>query len=192
MGCAAPAKRASCGGNVMMRMAALVAVGGYRDDFIAGEEPELCVRLRTAGWSIHRIDHEMASHDASLLYFKQWWRRSMRSGYAFAQGAHVHGAPPERHWVWESRRAMIWGAILPTISIIFSTVAPPWGLSLWLAYPLKQTLRLANRRNEPIFDRLCIATLQVLIRFPEAVGVARFYIDRISRHRSRIFEYKSR
>ena len=32
----------------MMRADALEAVGGYRDDLIAGEEPELCVRLRAA------------------------------------------------------------------------------------------------------------------------------------------------
>ena len=36
------------GGDVMIRADALEAVGGYRDDLIAGEEPELCVRLRAA------------------------------------------------------------------------------------------------------------------------------------------------
>ncbi len=40
----------------MMRVAALRDVGGYREDLIAGEEPELCVRLRQAGWRIWRLD----------------------------------------------------------------------------------------------------------------------------------------
>ena len=85
----------------MMRLDAFEAAGGYRDELIAGEEPELCVRLRAAGWKIWRLDHEMAWHDAAMLHFGQWWRRQLRSGYAFAQGAHLHGDLPERHWVWE-------------------------------------------------------------------------------------------
>ncbi|HEX7637313.1 MAG TPA: glycosyltransferase family A protein, partial [Burkholderiaceae bacterium] len=44
----------ACGGDALMRLDALRAVGGYRESLIAGEEPELCVRLRAAGWKIHR------------------------------------------------------------------------------------------------------------------------------------------
>ena len=44
----------ACGGDALMRRAAFEAVGGFRDDLIAGEEPELCVRLRAAGWQIWR------------------------------------------------------------------------------------------------------------------------------------------
>ena len=47
----------ACGGDVMIRRSALEAVGGYRDDMIAGEEPELCVRLRAAGWLVWRLDN---------------------------------------------------------------------------------------------------------------------------------------
>ena len=38
-----------CGGDVMLRSAALQQAGGYRATLIAGEEPELCVRLRQRG-----------------------------------------------------------------------------------------------------------------------------------------------
>src|ERR1700686_613653 len=51
------------GGDVMMRANALEDVRGYRDDLIAGEEPELCVRLRAAGWRIWRLKSEMTVHD---------------------------------------------------------------------------------------------------------------------------------
>ena len=77
-----------------MRASAFEAVGGFRDDLIAGEEPELCVRLRAAGWRIWRLDAEMALHDAAMTGFHQWWRRTLRSGYAFAQGADLHGDHP--------------------------------------------------------------------------------------------------
>ena len=35
-----------------MRTKSLIAVDGYRDDLIAGEESELCVRLRKQGWDV--------------------------------------------------------------------------------------------------------------------------------------------
>lgn len=107
----------ACGGDALMRRAAVAGVGGYRDDLIAGEEPELCLRLIRAGWQVWRIDAEMTLHDAAMTRVAQWWRRTRRAGHAFAEGAHLHGAGPERHWVAETRRALIWGAGLPR---------PPW------------------------------------------------------------------
>jgi GT2 family glycosyltransferase len=86
----------SCAGNVMMRVEALRAVGGYREDVIAGEEGELCFRLRSVGWRIWRLQADMALHDAAMTQFKQWWRRAVRGGYAFAQGAYLHGASKEK------------------------------------------------------------------------------------------------
>jgi glycosyltransferase involved in cell wall biosynthesis len=71
----------SCGGDVLMRVAPLVAVGGYNETLIAGEEPELCLRLRQAGGVIDRIDAEMTRHDAAILAFCAWWKRTLRGGY---------------------------------------------------------------------------------------------------------------
>jgi glycosyltransferase involved in cell wall biosynthesis len=57
----------ACGGNAMLRADALSQAGKYREDLIAGEEPELCVRLRASGWKIWRLAAEMALHDADML-----------------------------------------------------------------------------------------------------------------------------
>ena len=46
---ATPGPGTPLGGDVVMRTAALAAAGGYRDSLIAGEEPELALRLRRAG-----------------------------------------------------------------------------------------------------------------------------------------------
>jgi glycosyltransferase involved in cell wall biosynthesis len=83
---------AACAGNVMHRSAALAAAGGYREDVIAAEEDELCFRLRAASWRLWRLDREMAVHDAAMTRFSQWWRRSMRAGYAFASLGLFHAA----------------------------------------------------------------------------------------------------
>lgn len=74
-------RAASCGGDALMRLDALAAAGGYNEALIAGEEPELCLRLRRAGGHIDRIDAEMTRHDAAILTFAAWWKRTLRGGY---------------------------------------------------------------------------------------------------------------
>jgi len=49
----------ACGGDALMRADAVQQAGGFNPNLIAGEEPELCVRLRAAGWQIWRLDAEM-------------------------------------------------------------------------------------------------------------------------------------
>jgi len=179
----------ACGGDVMMRVKALEAVGGYRDDLIAGEEPELCVRLRAAGWHVWRLDLEMTLHDAAMKHFGQWWRRMQRSGYAFAQGAHLHGAAPERHCVWESRRAWLWGIALPLVCVLAGLTFGPWGWAAWLIYPL-QVLRQTARNPGPLSHRALLALFQVLARFPECWGQIKFIRDHMLGRRARLVEYK--
>ncbi|MGY3545267.1 glycosyltransferase [Bradyrhizobium sp. USDA 4469] len=178
-----------CGGNAMMRAAALTAVGGYRDDLIAGEEPELCVRLRRSGWSIWRIDAEMGLHDAAMTRFRQWWLRRVRSGYAFAQGSHLHGSLPERHWVWESRRAWLWGFWLPLACAAAVIILGAWGLGLLLIYVL-QLLRRASQQRGGWRERTWLPLFELLGRFGEAAGQLRFATHRLFRGRSQIIEYK--
>jgi GT2 family glycosyltransferase len=179
----------ACGGDALMRADALEQVGGYRADLIAGEEPELCLRLRAAGWHIWRLDSEMTLHDAAMTRFCQWWRRVVRSGYAYAQGAHLHGAAPERHRVWESRRARLWGLYLPLACLTAVFTLGPWGWAASLIYPL-QVLRQTFRNRGPLRQRALQAFFQVLARFPEVWGQIRFARDRLLGSQTRLIEYK--
>ena len=177
----------ACAGNVMMSAQAFESVGGYRDDVVAGEESELCIRLRRANWRIWRLDTEMALHDAAMTTFSQWWRRVERGGYAYARGASLHGAAPERHWVWEKRRALIWGLYLPVICIL-SSIFAPWGWLSWMLYPT-QILRLSGRLAGSGKHRLLQAFFFVLGRFPESWGVLRFMRDQLLGRLPRIAEH---
>lgn len=172
----------ACGGDAMMRLAAAQGLGGYREDLIAGEEPELCLRLRRAGWQVHRIDAEMTYHDAAMTRFAQWWTRSRRAGHAFAEGAALHGGPPDRHWVAETRRALIWGAVLPAIAVL-GAVVTPWSLALLAALPA-QVVRLTRRMG---FEA---AFFTVLGKFPEAQGVLSFHLNRILGRKRGLLEYR--
>lgn len=173
---------AACGGDALMRFAAVQAVGGYRGDLIAGEEPELCLRLRRAGGEVWRIAAEMTLHDAALLRFGQWWRRMRRAGHAFAEGAALHGAGPDRHWLAETRRAVFWGVVLPVGCGVLTAVTP-FGLLLATAYPL-QVLRLARRGGWEW------ALFTVIGKFAEAQGVFGYWFDRLRGRRRGLIEYK--
>lgn len=171
------------GGDAMVRAGALAAVGGYREDLIAGEEPELCLRLIRAGWRIERLDAEMTRHDAALMRFGQWWTRARRAGHAFAEGAALHGGGPERHWVAETRRALLWGAALPA-GAIAGAVLTPAAAALLLAYPL-QIGRLSRRMG---LERAAFTTLGKL---PEAMGAIEYHLRRSRLGRPRgLIEYK--
>jgi glycosyltransferase involved in cell wall biosynthesis len=179
----------SFAGNVMIRAEALKGAIGYREDVIAAEEDELSVRLRQAKWRIWRLADEMALHDAAMLHFRQWWRRTCRTGYAFAQGSHLHGAPPELHFVREARRAMIWGLLLPIACVIATIALPRFGWLAWLVYPLQFARLTVNNPGSPS-DRARLAFFQLLARFPEALGLAMFWRDRLLRRHPRLIEHK--
>lgn len=179
----------ACGGDALMRADAFDAVGGFRDDLIAGEEPELCVRLRKAGWRIWRLDAEMTLHDAAMTRFGQWWRRSERTGFSFAQGARIHGAPPERHWVREARSGAFWGLALPLGLLAGCAWLGPWALLGFLVYPL-QMIRIFSRTPGTQRARLARAYFLVLGKFPEASGQLRYFVRMAMRDPARLIEYK--
>ena len=174
----------ACGGDALMRRAALDAVGGYREDLIAGEEPEMCYRMRAKGWRIRRIDAEMTRHDAALTRVGQWWARSRRAGHAYAAVEALHGKGPEGFRRAETRRALLWGAGIPLAAILGAVFVSEWALLLLLAFPL-QGLRLALR-GVPM-TRAIFLTLG---KIPEALGVIGFHADRLTGRRRGLIEYK--
>ena len=175
----------ACGGDALMRRAAFVAAGGFRDDLIAGEEPELCLRLRAAGWQVWRIDAEMTLHDAAMTRFGQWWTRARRAGFAAAQGAALHGRGPDRHGIAQTLRALVWGIGLPAVTVL-AGLATPWALALLVAYP-GQVIRLALRKGGDWEE----AAFLTLGKFPEALGVLDYALRSLRGTRPvKIMEYK--
>ncbi len=179
----------ACGGDALMRVEAFAAVAGFRPELIAGEEPELCVRLRAAGWKVWRLAEEMTLHDAAMTRFGQWWQRSLRAGHAFAEGAFLHGAAPERHWLRESRRAWLWGLGIPLAMVLAASVFGWLALFLLLIYPL-QIVRLAVRSARSPRENWLQALFLVLGKFPEMLGQVKFLWRRFGAGKSILIEYK--
>lgn len=178
------------GGDAMVRMEALEKVGGYRDDVIAGEEPELCVRLRRQGGQIWRLDKEMTLHDANIHRFQQWWTRAKRGGYAYALGAHLHGNSEDRHWVNESRRALTWGLWLPGLMAAGAALVDIRVAAMALVYPLQFTRLLIRFRHHGWRQASALSAFSVIGKFAEAAGHLRFWRDEILGRNRQIIEYK--
>jgi GT2 family glycosyltransferase len=182
----------ACGGNALMRVAAFRESGGFRSDMIAGEEPELCLRLRSAGWQILRLPSEMALHDAALRRFSEWWRRAIRSGHAYAECYALHGRAPVRFRARELRSILAFGLGLPALA--FGLAIATDGLSLlalgaygvlWLRVRGAR-LALGNERA----DASLYATFVVIGKWAEAAGVLRFAWDRLRGRRGKLIEFR--
>lgn len=182
----------ACGGDAMMRVASLREVGGFDPSLIAGEEPELCVRLRARGWKILRIDREMTLHDAAMTDFAQWWKRAVRSGHAYAEGAAKHGAPPERHWVKETRRIVFWGAALPAIALGAAPLTAGLSLGLFAGYPISayRAYRAVRRRGIPMKSAAAYAAFMTLAKGAELQGALQYWLNEARGRRGGLIEYK--
>lgn len=121
-----PGRSEFCGGDALMRRAVLQAVGGYDEQLIAGEEPEMCRRMRMRGFRILHIDEPMTAHDLAITCFRQYWRRAMRAGFAYASVAERFAATEEALWQHEAQRNLMQGSLL--MALPFCAL----GLSLYL------------------------------------------------------------
>ena len=179
----------NCGGIAMMRACAIDQVQGFRTDLIAGEEPELCVRLRRKGWRIWRLAQDMALHDLAMSRFTQWWKRELRNGHAFAEGVALHGAPPERHYVREYRSALLWGLGVPLATLLSIAYFGAGGAVVLALYPL-QIVRLALRGRRSARENWLYSLFLVIAKFPMTLGALSFHIRRALGHRPRLIDYK--
>ncbi len=182
----------ACGGDAMMRVDAFREAGGYDGSLIAGEEPELCLRLRAGGWKILRVDHEMTLHDAAITELRQWWQRAVRSGHAYAEGAHKHGGGPERHWVRETRRIVMWGAVIPSLALALAPLTGGVSLGLFAGYPVSayRAFRAVRRRGVPMESAAAYAAFMTLAKGAELQGALRFWRHRARGQKSGLIEYK--
>ncbi|MDJ0734010.1 MAG: glycosyltransferase [Nostocaceae cyanobacterium] len=182
-----------CGGDSMIRVEAFEQVGGFNPTLIAGEEPELCVRLRQQGWKIMRLDADMTLHDAQMTRFGQWWKRSLRAGHAYAEGAWLHGSSPERHWVKQSRSIWLWGLLLPILALATTWFTNGISLLLLLGYPLViyRSYRHTLQRGFPSRDAAVYAISCIMGKFPGVQGQMQFHMGRLLGKRRQLVEYKT-
>jgi GT2 family glycosyltransferase len=178
----------SCGGDALMRVAAFEQVGGFRSGLIAGEEPDLCARLREVGWEIWRLDARMTRHDAAIHNLSQWMQRAARSGYGYAQVWTAGRGAANRLYGREMVSAFVWAAIIPAIVILCALLVgkPLLLLAIPALYAL-QVARIALRKGGSAYAWK-YAALMVFAKLGEAKGVLKYFLTSKS---DLSFDYKS-
>jgi cellulose synthase/poly-beta-1,6-N-acetylglucosamine synthase-like glycosyltransferase len=182
----------ACGGDALVRVSALKAAGGYRPDLIAGEEPELCVRLRAGGGKVVRLAAEMTLHDAAMTRFGQWWRRNVRAGHAFAQVSRLHAKSPFGIWRREARSNWLWGLAVPILAVLGAPYTLGLSLLLLLGYPVLYWKVARGRRRAGDDSRTArlYARYCVLSKFAQAGGQLRYWRNRLLGRTNELIEYK--
>lgn len=177
-----------CGGDSLVRVQAFRAVDGFSSWLIAGEEPDLCTRLRAQGWKIWRIDAEMTMHDANLLHFWQWWIRNVRAGHAFAEVSRLHASSKFGIWQRKLLRSVGW-TLLPAVAVIGAVTFHWCFLLLLLMLPL-QVVRIALRSAADTDSPWRRALFSLIGKVAECQGVLRFYRHLWLGRGHTIIEYK--
>jgi glycosyltransferase involved in cell wall biosynthesis len=178
----------ACGGDALVRVEAFDAVRGFRSGLIAGEEPELCFRLRKQGWKIWRLDAEMTEHDAAMKRFQQWWIRTVRGGYAAAEVWWLHRNSQSAIWRWETLRACIWGGFLPAAIALGALFHPI--LLISVSVYLLQVCQIAFRVGPGSHRSWLQALMLTLGKFAEFQGFLTFIWRKRQSSASRLIEYK--
>jgi len=191
-----PGETEYCGGDVMMRRRALEKVEGYDSTLIAGEEPELCRRLRAQGYCILHIDVPMTRHDLNIVRIRQYWERAMRAGYAYADVSDRFRTSTDPMWVRESYSNLLRGGFLlaslaaSVASLRFSRAPFVGWLVLFAVLSARSAWRARWKAREKPVLLLCYGLHSQLQQIPILFGQLRYYLDRKSSRRSRLIEYK--
>jgi len=194
----APGIAEFCGGDVLMRRRALEEAGGYDSELIAGEEPELCRRMRARGYRILHIDHPMTGHDLQIKRLSQYWKHAARAGHAFAEISRRFRDSDDRFWSAESRRNLVRGgfwmfsfAIALAASLLRLSILP---LLIWLALLVMLSLRSAWKsrwKSREIAALLFYGLHSHLQQIPICVGQLGYALDRRRGNRRALIEYKA-
>jgi glycosyltransferase involved in cell wall biosynthesis len=191
----------ACGGDAMMRCDAFRQTHGFNPTMIAGEEAELCFRIRQQGWKIVRLDEDMTIHDAAITKFAQFWKRNVRSGHAYAERVFMHKLQPERTALMRPlKSAIIWGGILPALYLIF-LLGSFWDskaliivCALSAVYLLQgyRIFRYRRKCRDAPNHALCYAILCLILKLPELVGILTFVFNRARGQQTSLIEYKGK
>lgn len=182
-----------CGGIAMFRARAFRDAGGFDPTLIAGEEPDLCARLRARGHRILALGRVMGFHDAAMTHFSQWWRRNVRAGHAYGEALMRRPDDPAMRAREQVKSITLWGVAIPAVSALLAPATLGGSLLLPAAgYPAlaARVYRHMRRRGFAKDQAGLYAGFCVLGKFPQAYGLIRYEALRLGGRASGLIEHK--
>lgn len=189
-----PGPADSCAGDVLFRRDALDKAGGYDETLIAGEEPDLCYRIRTQQrLTILSLDEPMTLHDMGMTRWRQYWRRCMRTGHAYAEVGGRH--PGMTRWRRARWRNLFYALGTPVAIVVSLLLWHPWPLAAWAAVVFAALLRNALRLRKRVGSwtgALSYSLHHYLTKTPAAVGQCVYWCRAVlHREPQRLIEYRT-
>ena len=187
-----------CGGDALFKRNVLVESGGFDEGLIAGEEPELCRRLRALGYCILHIDAPMTSHDLQITRWIQYWRRATRAGHAYAEVSERFRGSKDPFWTVDRRRNFVRGGFWLTSLAVALGASFRYGLSPvlgWSGILALMTLRSAWKARWKSNDRWALLLYGLhshLQQLPVLVGQLQYVMRKRTRNSRKLIEYKER
>jgi len=176
------------GGDALVRRAALVSSGGYDEELVGGEDPELSERVRQNGWRVRQLGIPMTLHDIAMYRIEQYWKRSYRTGYGYAAVTWLHG--DNGFWLREVMRIVVRGGAGPGFLLVGLLSAligwSPGGLALiagmgLLFHPFILRQRSFRHSMRLTSGEAVIYALHCsLVVVPECCGVLRYWIGELA------------
>ena len=186
-----------CGGDALMRRDVLEQVGGFSEDLIAGEEPELCQRIRAKGYVILHIDQPMTRHDLAMTRFPAYWKRALRAGHAYADVAQRMKATAFPLWQRECQRNALHAAVLVmslpvaiALSAIIGDSLPFLGLILGYAFLILRSAYKARWKSSQPLTLLLYGLHSHFQQIPIACGQLSYWYHRFRKQQQGLIEYK--
>jgi len=176
----------SCGGIATYRRSVFESLDGFNENLIAGEEPELCSRIRSNNQNILCLEAEMGTHDSAMTRFSQWWTRSVKVGYGFMSGSQWGG------WGKQYKSSLFWGGLLPFFILITIFFSINLAIVFFILYPVQIYRIYSNFEGDPSLtnsERWLFSIFCVLAKFPETQGILTYYVNKVLK-KNQIIQYK--
>ena len=186
------------GGIFMIRADLFAAVNGFNPTIPAGEEPELCARLRADGWKIIRLKDPMAVHDAAMARFGQWWLRQVRTAHGamdlatrFGLATHQRELTSTRVWTMGWLAAVILATCLGAALGGWPLALGAGGVAaLLLPFQMARVALRMRSQGHGWKPSLGGGVLIMLAKWPQLLGQLRYWLDRRGGQVFRRFDYK--
>lgn len=186
-----------CGGAALVRREVLETVGGYNERLIAAEDTELCARIRTRGYSILHIDRRMVLHDLAISKFSQYWKRAVRTGYAYAEVSERIQQNALPNWYRQARRNRVQGVAMltllggsPLLAGILQSYVPILAATVIMVMLVIRTAIRGRWRKADLVTSVLHGLHSHLIQIPLLFGQLKFQLDRFEGRRAELIEYK--
>jgi glycosyltransferase involved in cell wall biosynthesis len=186
-----------CGGDALIRRSVLLEINGYDPKLIAGEEPEMCRRIREKGYLVLHIDHAMTSHNLAMKTSKQYLLRAIRTGYAYAKLSEKFKNTSIPLWKKESENNIIRGVFfisLTLLSIVLTiTFQSFFVLISFTGLLIALTVRTAFKfrwKSDDYYTLFLYSFHSHFQQIPILIGQVTYWREHFSGKRRNLIEYK--